>query len=289
MGYKVERFGQLGRQLLIINDYMVIADNLEADFGKVYNITATLDKVTFSMVKQLGKEVRKLVSVSRVIACGGKNITIEKILSSTHVEENKYFGVSEPQSGIYNYDYKVVHFGLNVKAKAQIPSILIKNKIDVSLIGKTADIIQADTKRKFPGENTNYLLDEFLRQAKEISNGFIFMNIQETDLAGHTEETLKYSELLESIDERLPLIESLFTKNDLLIITSDHGNDPTSGSSHHTREVVPILVYSPNIHNKHIGERQSLSDIAATVAEYFQVKYPENGDSFLNKLFNNKV
>ncbi|RMC41526.1 hypothetical protein F5ESL0233_04155 [Lactobacillus sp. ESL0233] len=75
-----------------------------------------------------------------------------------------------------------------------------------------ADIIQADTKRKFPGENTNYLLGEFLRQSKEISNGFIFMNIQETDLAGHTEETLKYSNLLEFIDKRLPLIESLFKK-----------------------------------------------------------------------------
>ncbi|RMC41860.1 hypothetical protein F5ESL0233_04150 [Lactobacillus sp. ESL0233] len=65
------------------------------------------------------------------------------------------------------------------------------------------------------------------------------------------------------------------------MITSNHGNDPTNGSSHHTREIFTILIYYPNVHNKHIGERQSLSDIAATVAEYFQVKYPENGVKFL--------
>lgn len=68
---------------------------------------------------------------------------------------------------------------------------------------------------------------------------------------------------------------------------ADHGNDPTIGHSNHTREKVPILLYSPGIHNKYLGNRQTLADVGATVADYFNVSPPQNGQSFLPELFIN--
>ena len=73
-------------------------------------------------------------------------------------------------------------------------------------------------------------------------------------------------------------------EKDILIITADHGNDPTIGHSQHTRENVPILVYKKGLESVNIGHRETMSDIGATVADYFKTKMPENGKSFLRNL-----
>ena len=66
-----------------------------------------------------------------------------------------------------------------------------------------------------------------------------------------------------------------------MIITADHGNDPKIGHSHHTREMVPILIYKDGCHNGYIGERDTLADIGQTAADFFNKKLPDNGKSFL--------
>ncbi|MBC6370504.1 phosphopentomutase [Lactobacillus kullabergensis] len=283
-GFAVKRYGDPGLEILVVNNCATVADNLEADPGQVYNVTATLDKMSFAEITKLGESVRKVVKVSRVIAFGGSDVTIDNILDARHIKKEKYVGISAPESGVYKKNYHVVHLGYGINPKVQLASILIRHGIDVALIGKASDIVRGDTDRRFPGVNSNYLFDRFMDQAKEISNGLIFMNIQETDLAGHSEDTDHYANILEIVNRRLPEAEQYFTGDDILIVMADHGDDPTIGHAQHTREKVPLLIYKENVHYKYVGERESLSDVGATGAEFFGVEMPQNGTSFLNRI-----
>ncbi|KAA9243632.1 phosphopentomutase [Lactobacillus mulieris] len=282
--FKVERYGELGLQILVVNDSATVADNLEADPGQVYNITATLDKMPFSEITRLGESVRKVVKVSRVIAFGGRDVKIQDILNARHIKNGKYVGISAPESGVYKKDYHVVHLGYGINPNVQLSSILIKHDIDVALIGKASDIIRCNTQRRFPGVDTNYLFDRFIEQANDIKDGLIFMNIQETDLAGHSQDTETYTKVLETVDRCLLKAEKEFTGEDILIIMADHGDDPTIGHSQHTREKVPLLIYKENVFHKYVGERLTLSDVGATGADFFGVEKLENGNSFLNRI-----
>ena len=242
-GFVVKRYGDPGLEILVVNNCATVADNLEADPGQVYNVTATLDKMSFAEITKLGESVRKVVKVSRVIAFGGSDVTIDNILDARHIKKGKYVGISAPESGVYKKNYHVVHLGYGINPKVQLASILIRHGIDVALIGKASDIVRGDTDRRFPGVDSNYLFDRFMDQAKEISNGLIFMNIQETDLAGHSEDTDHYANILEIVNRRLPEAEQYFTGDDILIVMADHGDDPTIGHAQHTREKVPLLIY----------------------------------------------
>lgn len=283
-GFFVKRYGEPGLEILVVNDCATIADNLEADPGQVYNVTATLDKISFDEITKIGEAVRKVVKVSRVIAFGGSDVTIEDILNARQIKNEKYVGISAPESGVYKRNYHVVHLGYGIDPNVQLASILIRHGIDVALIGKASDIVRGDTKKRFPGVDSNYLFDQFVKQAKEIRTGLIFMNIQETDLAGHSEDTDHYVDILETVNRRLPEAEQQFTGDDILIVMADHGDDPTIGYAQHTREKVPLLIYKENVYHKYVGERVSLSDIGATGAEFFGIEMPQNGTSFLNRI-----
>ncbi|MDZ5035394.1 phosphopentomutase, partial [Clostridium perfringens] len=107
---------------------------------------------------------------------------------------------------------------------------------------------------------------------------------QETDLSGHAENIDRYAEKLQISDKLIGELIETITGDDILLVMADHGNDPTIGHSKHTREMVPIMIYGENIKEGTVGVRATLSDVGATVADYFKVKAPENGASFLNKL-----
>lgn len=285
-GFEVKRYGDPGYQLLVVNNCATVADNLEADPGQVYNVTAALDQMPFDEITRLGETVRSVVKVSRVIAFGGRGVTLDNILAARKLENKKYVGVSAPESGVYNRDYHVIHLGYGIDPDVQLPSIMHKSNLDVSLIGKTADIIRVDTPRKYPGVDTDYLFDKFVEQSKEMDNGLLFMNIQETDLAGHAEDPVRYAKVIETADKRLADVIPQYTGDDILIVMADHGDDPTIGFSLHTRERTPLLIYKEGVHNKYVGERATLSDVGASGAEYFGVEKPANGTSFLNRIDN---
>lgn len=283
-GFNVKRYGDPGYQLLLVNYCATIGDNLEADPGQVYNVTAALDEMPFDEITRLGESVRSVVKVSRVIAFGGRKVTLKDILKALKIEHGKYVGVSAPESGVYNVDYHVIHLGYGINPKVQLPQILHRSNIDVALVGKTSDIINVDTDRKFPGVDTNYLFDKFIEQSKDMKNGLLFMNIQETDLAGHAEDPVSYADVLEKSDKKLKEVLPLYTGDDILIIMADHGDDPTIGFTLHTRERTPLLIYKEGTHNKYVGDRATLSDVGATGADYFGVEAPENGKSFLHRI-----
>lgn len=284
-GYTVKTIGGENEpNILVVNSCVTVGDNLETDLGQVYNVTGCLDRISFEELTKIGKAVREVVKVSRVITFGGEDITLDNLLKARKVINHTYAGVDAPESGVYNKGYQVVHLGYGIDPNVQIPTILDKNNIDVALIGKVADIVQTKSERLYPGVDSQYLFNHLLKQIDEIEHGFICLNIQETDLAGHAEDTQKYADKLEISDANIKQVLNKMIDDDILIIMADHGNDPTIGHSQHTRERVPILLYSKGITNISIGTRKTLSDIAATASEYFKVERPENGNSFLSKL-----
>ena len=280
-GYKVKLIGE-NAQYLIVNDTVVIADNIEADYGQIYNITGVLDEIAFDDVIKIGHIIRKNVKVSRVIALGGEQITLQDLLDAVELHKGKYIGVNCGRSGVYNHGYQVIHMGYGVNAEGQIPTILGKNSIPVSLFGKVADIVANPCGKSVGCVDTAEVLQMVLDELDVLTNGFIAVNVQETDLAGHAQDTPKYGEKLSCADSYLGKIIGKIDGNDILLVMADHGNDPTAGSSHHTREYVPLLLYGKKLNKaSSIGVRQTMSDVGATAADYFKVSGIESGESFL--------
>lgn len=283
-GYKVEKIGDK-IQYLWVNDCVAVGDNLETDLGQVYNVTTTFQKISFEDELKIGEVVRKIVEVERVIVFGGTEATIESIKAAKEEREEKYVGINAPKSKVYEKGYMVRHLGYGINPETQVPTILGKENIPVILVGKVADIVLNEKGKSFLNlVDTSKIFDITLSELNKIEKGFIAVNIQETDLAGHAENAERYAQILKLSDKYIGKIMEKLNEKDILIITADHGNDPTIGHSQHTRENVPILVYKKGLESVNIGHRETMSDIGATVADYFKTKMPENGKSFLQNL-----
>lgn len=119
-----------------------------------------------------------------------------------------------------------------------------------------------------------------LRERTE--SGLIFTNLVDFDAKfGHRNDPHGYARSLAEFDQRLPEISAALADDDLLVITADHGNDPTTPSTDHSREYVPILVTGPRIaRGVNLGTRDTFADLAATLAELLGVQRPTHGTSF---------
>lgn len=279
-GYKVAIENE-NNPYLLVNDFIVVADNIETDYGQIYNVTAPLSYISFEEVLKVGYIVRENVKVNRVIALGGEEVTINDILNSIETREDGLLGVNSPKSGVYNKGYQCRHLGYGVDPKKQISSILAKNSKEVTLIGKMQDVIECDEANKIPAIDTEYVMREIVNAMDRVKEGLIAATVQETDLSGHAQDVEKYSSKVMIVDKYVGKIMEKMKKDDILIITADHGNDPTIGHSQHTREKTFLLAYGEKLDSVNIGTRKTLSDIAATIAEYFNVEKTENGVSFL--------
>ena len=120
------------------------------------------------------------------------------------------------------------------------------------------------------------------------THGYMMVNLVEFDsLYGHRRDVQGYGRELEMFDYQLGGLLELLTKDDLLLITADHGNDPTWKGTDHTRELVPLLAYSPAFTGPiDLGDRRSFADIGQTILENFGVKESFVGESFLCELGN---
>lgn len=291
-GYKVERFKDFGKSLLVVENALTIADNIEAQQGLAYNVSACLDYIDFNKVLEIGKKVREVTKVTRIICFGGTKVTINNVLDAREYK-NGSFGINTPKSGIYNNGYNVVHLGYGVDYTKQLPYCLSENSIDVHLIGKVADIVYNPSGLSVFAVDTLKVFESTLKSLKSLENkkAFICLNVQETDLAGHKEDALEYYNVLQKADNGIKQIIENMQKEDVLLIMADHGNDPLIGHSQHTREKVPLLIFTKNntLNSAlNIGERKTLADVAKTVADYFNLKDNINhGTSFLGDIFKN--
>lgn len=158
---------------------------------------------------------------------------------------------------------------------------------DVIAVGKINDIytgegVTEDLKTKNNLDGIERTIDALGHDF----NGLLFTNLVDFDsLYGHRRDPIGYGKALEEFDEHLPRIMERIGENDLLIITADHGNDPIHAGTDHTREYVPLLVYSPRFKSiGSLGIRSTFADIGATVADIFGVSDTGNGSSFLAEL-----
>jgi len=158
---------------------------------------------------------------------------------------------------------------------------------DVIAIGKISDIFNGEgVTEAIRTKNNTDGMDQLSKVVRREFTGMSFLNLVDFDANfGHRRDPIGYGEALEEFDRRLPEIMEALTEEDLLIITADHGNDPTFPGSDHTREFVPLIVYSPSFSKgEQLPLRETFADIGATVAENFEVKAPPFGKSFLENL-----
>lgn len=158
--------------------------------------------------------------------------------------------------------------------------------LDVISIGKINDIFngQGLTEAVRTTDNMDGV-DKLVDKLGKDFKGLSFTNLVDFDAVyGHRRNPEGYAEALEEFDGRLPEIYANLKENDLLILTADHGNDPTYPGTDHTREYVPILIYSPKFTQPKELKATYFSDIAATISENFGVNQTENGASFLSQL-----
>lgn len=156
---------------------------------------------------------------------------------------------------------------------------------DVIGVGKIEDIFNKRGITQINhSKNNREGIEAAISYLKQEFDGLLFVNLVDYDmLYGHRNDPVGYAGALEYFDERLPEIIGQLKEDDILLITADHGCDPTTPGTDHTREYIPILVYGPKIKaNVDLGIRETFSDIAATIADYFGYEF-SNGTSFLNK------
>ena len=157
---------------------------------------------------------------------------------------------------------------------------------DVVCVGKIASIYDSvGVTKDLTAKNNEQAIDQTINALNVSSRGLIFSNLVDFDmLYGHRRDTEGYALALEYFDNRLPDIFSAMRESDLLILTADHGNDPTFRGTDHTREYAPLFVYGRSAKaGVDLGTRGSLSDIGQTISENFGIRLG-NGLSFLSEI-----
>jgi phosphopentomutase len=161
-------------------------------------------------------------------------------------------------------------------------------RLDVICIGKIASIYDsAGATQDLKAKNNDQSIDQTVRALRDdaTTRGLIFTNLVDFDmLYGHRRDVEGYARALEHFDARLPEIEAAMSERDLLILTADHGNDPTYRGTDHTREYVPLITYGQRARaGVNLGTRRSLADMGQTVAQNFNLKLAA-GESFLSEI-----
>lgn len=172
--------------------------------------------------------------------------------------------------------------------KRSVLNSLKDNGYSVISIGKINDIFDGEGITKII-KSSNNNMDTLTKLTDIMSkkfNGLCFINLNDFDsLYAHNRDIEGYANAIEELDVEIPLLLNKLESDDLLIITADHGNDPTFPGNSHTRENVPVIIYSRRfLHPKKLDILQTMADIGATIAENFNVEKPEIGTSFLDKL-----
>ena len=165
--------------------------------------------------------------------------------------------------------------------------IINENGKDVIAIGKIEDLFSGRSITKaMHTEGNAEGIDKTIEEIRKQSEGLIFTNLVDTDmLYGHRNDIDGYAKALEYFDGKLPEIMSNMKDTDCLIITGDHGNDPSTPSTDHSRDYTPRLIYGKNVKkNNNIGTRDTFADISATILDYFGFEKLKYGTSFKKQI-----
>lgn len=155
--------------------------------------------------------------------------------------------------------------------------------IDRHGVGKVDDLFAGRHLRSVHTRDNAEGVERILTFLNGDHHGFCFANLVDFDqLHGHRNDVAGFADALEAFDALLPRLLASLREDDLLIITADHGNDPTTPSTDHSRERVPVLVAGPRVRPAGLGTRDTFADVGASIAEWFALPWRGAGRSFLH-------
>ncbi|MBM4170300.1 MAG: phosphopentomutase [Ignavibacteria bacterium] len=231
----------------------------------VFQIAAHEDVISLERLYEICMITRKKVmvgdhEVGRIIA----RPFIGSTGNYSRTTNRKDFSVDPPSKTILNF---LKDEGIETIAIGKINDLFNYNGITTQIKSKSnIEGIQA-----------------IIKAAQEKSNSLIIANLVDFDVYyGHRNDPVGFANALKEFDDNLPNILACLKESDRLILTADHGNDPTTPSTDHSREYVPLLFYKVSSGGKNIGVRSSFADVAQTIAHFFKVNNNLRGISFLN-------
>lgn len=225
----------------------------------VFQIAVDVDIIPLETLYDWCEKARKILvgehNVSRVIARPYKKIDGKP---TRIAKDRRDYSVKPPKSTLLN---EIINYGGIVYGIGKIEDIFVKEGISTAThTGSNKQGLELTLEAVKSKPNMN------------ASCEFIFTNLVDTDmLYGHRNDIAGYKKALEEIDAFLPKILSELKEEDLLIITADHGCDPTVAGTDHTREMVPVLVYYKNIEPKNLGTTSSFDFVANTIRDWFGI------------------
>ncbi len=233
----------------------------------VFQIAAHKDVILLDELYEMCIIARRLLmgkhGVARVIA----RPFIGQSGNFTRTPERRDFSLPPPEETLLD---KLSHSGLEVTG-----------------LGKVEDIFAGSgLTRAIHTRNNQEGMKQTIRHTKKRGSGLIFTTLTDFDtLYGHRNNAPGYAKALEEFDSVLPELEEAKHPGDMLIITSDHGCDPTAPSTDHSREYVPLLVWGERVkRGVNLGIRASFADVGNTIAEVFKIKGLPHGESFLDEI-----
>lgn len=293
-GYRVKEYLlPNGAKAMGINDAAIVADNQANDPGQVYNVIGLSSVMPFEDILAMSRIIREQVQVTRVIAHACDDVTYPELEAAIVESWPGYGGIDTVALNIYEKNVQIRHLGYGVDETVQAPYLLGKHGVPVTHLGKFADLVANPFGKSTSCVNTEKLLGLLYDTLREQNEGLIAINVQETDLSGHEEDTAKYARILSLVDNALDTVLPLLGAEDRLIVMADHGNDPTNGSVLHSREYVPLMIYGHGVPPGDVGIRDTMSDVGATALDYFaqsgqysglDKEKTQNGISFLPRL-----
>jgi phosphopentomutase len=164
-----------------------------------------------------------------------------------------------------------------------ILDLLLSKGVETVAIGKVNELFNFKGIKIRERTKTNEAgCSKLLEYSKSASGSFIFANLVDFDVYyGHRNDPEGFANKLKEFDDFLPDILNSLDETDKIVITADHGNDPTTPSTDHSREYVPLLFYQKNVDGKNLGTRKTFADVAKTAADFFNIENNLKGKSFL--------
>ena len=222
------------------------------------------------------QELYDICAYARKITIENKAWQVGRIIARPFVGQSK----ETFKRTTNRHDYALKPF-----AKTTLDS-LSEAGFDVLAVGKIYDIFDGEGITKTSRSKSNHEgMEITINHLNDDFTGICFTNLVDFDaIYGHRRNTLGYKNAIEEFDTQIGEFIEKMTEEDLLIITADHGNDPTHHGTDHTRELVPVIFYHKNIVGKELGTLKSFACIAQTICENFDVKKPTIGKSVLKEL-----
>lgn len=222
------------------------------------------------------KELYRICEIARKIL-NAPEYNIGTVIARPFIGTN-----SENFTRTYNRkDFEFQNFGRTML------DVLSENGKDVIAIGKIADLFtMRGISKAIHTEGNTDGLHKTIEELKQNTNGLIFTNLVDFDmLYGHRNNIEGYAKALEEFDSFLPEIINNLREDDILILTADHGCDPSTPSTDHSREYIPVIVYGKKLkENVNLGIRNTYADISATILDMFGLPKLKYGTSFKNNI-----